>query len=221
MPNFCKYSIRLAGPEKQATSFAAHWDGLMRDCNQEPDANGYCVRFLDFKAEYPEVPEKPVPYYGKNHMGCKIKNGIVEIDAVSYLGPPLDLIVAMSARWPDLEYVLTCTVVDGYYDIYEQWFFKDGDIASIALCVSNIHAADVDEVESWYVRDGQLFHWPEWHPVVWKEKVSTHPLPKWAVTFESHIDWLTEMERDAEKIVGFVDVEVQDASEDIEKHVRG
>jgi hypothetical protein len=64
----------------------------------------------------------------------------------------------MSTRWPELEFVMQCTVE---HALHERWHFKAGEVAIIDLWVTNIQAHEDEEPESWFVRDGKLLKWPE------------------------------------------------------------
>ena len=205
MPNFCTFTLRAAGPGNQVEAYATHWNAMMRETKSGPDANGFTVSILDFRPEYPGIPEKePTPYYDCEYMGRKIENGHVRIEAISNWEPPLCLVSAMSARWQDLEFVLDCTVE---HERHESWHFKAGDIAIIDLWLEDIQAHEDEEAESWFVRNGEVLRWPEWHIIQWKKTVYGHPLPQWAVDPDSNKeeDPLEKMEREAEKVVGFYD----------------
>ncbi len=205
MPNYCTFTLKAAGPAEEIEACAANWNSMMRDGNSGPEENGVVIFFLDFRTDYPEVPEdEPVPYYDRDYMGCKIENGMLHISAIANWGPPLTLIGAISSRWPNLEFVLGCTVE---HELNERWYFKSGEIAVIDLWHVDIQAHEDEEAESWYVRKGDLLRWPESHRVQWKHKVYTHPLPDWVVVPASDQDSLAIMEKEAEKVLGFCDGE--------------
>ena len=200
MADYCDLTLKAAGPVQQTEAFASHWNGLLKDMST-PDPAGFIGKILEFHTEYPGVPEKPVPYYDRDYMGCVIDNGLVRIDAISNWRPPLELVSAMSARWPDLEFVLSCSVE---HEMYETWHFRAGAIAIIDLWTTNIQAHEDDEPDSWYVRNGELLNWPNWHTAQWNGKVWVHPMPQWAV--EPYLpaeDPMDTVEKAAEEIVGF------------------
>ena len=207
MPNYCDFTLKAAGPVEQTNAFVAHWNGLLRDtsgANRDNPAE-FIERILDFRAAYPEVPQTPIPYYDNKRMGCVIDNGLVRIEAVSNWRPPLQLISAMSARWPDLEFVLSCIVE---HELYETWCFRAGEISIIDLWTRNIQAHEDDEPDSWFVRNGELLNWPEWHAVNWTEKVWVDPMPDWAVKpyaqDQDELDFAS-MVKTADEIVGFIE----------------
>lgn len=201
MPNYCDFRLRGNGPVQYMEEFTAHWEGMLRDAKGEPDPNGFTTRILDYRIEYPEIPESDfVPYYDSAYMGCRIETGLVVIDAISNGGPPISLLCAMSSRWPDLEFVLQCTVE---HELHERWHFKVGEVAIIDLWVTNIQAHEDDEPERWFVRDGKLLFWPDWHTIQWKEEVYTQRIPEWAFIPETtEVADLMLMQEAAERIVG-------------------
>lgn len=151
---------------------------MLRDAKGGPDQNGFTAKILDYRTEYPVVPDSDfVPYYDNAYMGCRIENGLIVIDAVANWGPPLSLLCAMSARWPELEFVMGCSVE---HELHERWHFKAGEVAIIDLCVTNIQAHEEDEPDRWFVRDGKLLKWPDWHRTQWTGQVYTQRMPDWA-----------------------------------------
>jgi hypothetical protein len=200
MPNYCDFRLRCNGPVQCLEGFAAHWDGMIRDLKDDLDPNGLKTRILDYRIEYPEVPESDfVPYYDRAYMGCKIENGLVVIDAISNWGPPIRLLCAMSSRWPELEFVLQCTIE---HELNERWHFKVGEVSIIDLWVVDIQAHEDDEPERWFVRDGKLLFWPDWHTIQWTEEVYTQRIPEWAFIPETtEVEFLL-MQEAAERIVG-------------------
>lgn len=93
MPNYCDFRLRGNGPVQDIEGFASHWDSMLRDAKSEPDPNGFTTRILDYRTEYPEVPESDhVPYYDNAYMGCRVEYGLVVIDATSNWRPPLSLL---------------------------------------------------------------------------------------------------------------------------------
>jgi len=179
MPNYCDFRLRGSGPVHDLEGFASHWDGMLRDAKGEPDQNSFTTRILDYRTEYPEVPESEfVPYYHNAYMGCRIENSLVFIDATSNWGPPVSLLCAMSTRWPELDFVMQCTVE---HELHESWHFKAGEVAIIDLWVTNIQSHEDEEPERWFVRDGKLLKWPDWHTVKWTGQVYTQRMPDWAL----------------------------------------
>ncbi len=206
MANYCVFTIKAAGPDEQLQAIRANWDGMLRDFSK-PDQNGFVGRWLDFSVEYPILPKDTRrPYYDQDYMGCNINNGLLNISAISNWEPPHDFMSAMSARWPEVEFVVSCTIE---HERYETWHFQAGDISIIELWLDDIQAHEDEESERWYVRDGVLLVWPEWHPIQWKETVFLHALPEWVIEeYEPSCDdgqTLEEMEEAVDKIVGEVE----------------
>lgn len=214
MPNYCSFRLRASGPREDIEGFAAEWNVMLRETTSGPDANGFTTKILDYRAEYPEVPESdPVPYCDCDYMGCRIENGLVVIDAVTNWRPPLNLICSMSARWPELEFVL-CNSVE--HELNEAWHFRAGEVAIIDLWFEKFLAHEDEESEAWYVRDGKLLKWPDSHEIQWTGQVHTHQMPDWAFIPESDI----LMQEAAEGIVGDFESFMLDSAEAVEDNTR-
>lgn len=202
MQNFVLFSLTVKGDK--TNEFREHWDSMLTET--APSKSGVS-HILDYRKKYLNVPpDENAPYYDQKDMGCRIDpSGILRIDAVCNWRAPLFLISAMSAKWADLEFALTCSIE---HELYECWHIHGGNVSICEMFFESIFAEE-DDLPAWFVRDGALIKWPDWHPFQWVNDVFLHPLPRWAKEpYEKKIHNETyRLEQAAEEIIGEFDTQ--------------
>lgn len=175
MANDVYLNLKVNGPRIE--EFRDHWDSVINETPAEPPEPTMpelVCRCLETSNAYPDVFYY-TPYYasyGRRRMGCSIEGGILEIRACCDWRPPIMLIDAMSARWPDLEFVLESNIE---FEMYETWHFQAGKQSLIEV----LTAPPRTPIE-WHVREGVFLNWPDWFACQGAKEVHFRPFPQWA-----------------------------------------
>lgn len=147
MPNFVESTIKATGTLADLEQVKQHWDGMMvSHPSQQP---GFQLQVMDCASEHPDLDKKSArPYYDNEYHGTRISDDTLMISAVSNWDPPLDLLEAISQRWPGVEFFLSCTIE---HEVYERWRIQNGDCAIVERFFDDIQ----NGTRSWFVKIGR------------------------------------------------------------------
>lgn len=189
MPNFVENRIEAFGDMSDLVEVKTHWDGMM--VSHLAQSPGFQPQVMDFASEYPDLDKKiACPYYDDERHGTRINDGTLKIYAVSNWDPPLDLLEAISERWPSVEFFLSCTIE---HEHYERWRIQDGDCAIVDRLYDDFR----NDTRSWFVKDGFLFgNWQEWASGQWVSGVPHTWTPPGATREEATISIHTTREEE-------------------------
>jgi hypothetical protein len=91
----------------------------------------------------------------------RTEDGTLKISAVSNWDPPLNILEAISKKWPCVEFFLCCTIE---HEVYERWHIQNGECAIVDRFCDDLRGGK----RSWLVKDGFLFgDWREWASMQW------------------------------------------------------
>ena len=180
MPSYVENTITAFGKLADLAQVKKHWDGMM--VSQPSHDPMFQPQVMDFTSEHPDLDCKSgCPYYDSERHRTRISNGALKISAVSNNDPPLNILEAISERWPGVEFVLSCTIE---HELHERWRIQNGDCAIVDRCFHDIRSG----TRSWVVKDGFLFgDWQEWASRQWVSGVPQTWTPPGATKEEATI----------------------------------